>query len=70
MGAWIETPLNQPSEIPVGSHPLWVRGLKHIIELFILKINSSHPLWVRGLKRYGLSVLIAVVSRILYGCVD
>ena len=32
------------------SHPLWVRGLKLIIESCIDSIVLSHPLWVRGLK--------------------
>ena len=34
------------------SHPVWVRGLKHmnLICLQIYRIKS-HPVWVRGLKQ-------------------
>ena len=32
------------------SHPMWVRGLKHNIALYLLVNETSHPMWVRGLK--------------------
>ena len=30
MGAWIETLILDISEKSIWSHPMWVRGLKHI----------------------------------------
>ena len=30
---------------------MWVRGLKHILDLGINKLILSHPMWVRGLKQ-------------------
>ena len=31
VGAWIETPIAQSAQYrAAGSHPMWVRGLKHI----------------------------------------
>ena len=32
------------------SHPTWVRGLKHVAEVFVGVACVSHPTWVRGLK--------------------
>ena len=34
----------------VESHPVWVRGLKRILQLDYLDGSMSHPVWVRGLK--------------------
>ena len=50
VGAWIET-----SPVPTmfgtyKSHPMWVRGLKHLYKCPIVPLNQSHPMWVRGLK--------------------
>ena len=32
------------------SHPVWVRGLKHLGSISYLLPFLSHPVWVRGLK--------------------
>ena len=32
------------------SHPVWVRGLKHIFLVLVVVQFLSHPVWVRGLK--------------------
>ena len=34
------------------SHPMWVRGLKQILNQFEGMSIRSHPMWVRGLKLY------------------
>ena len=33
------------------SHPVWVRGLKHRLNITICIVRGSHPVWVRGLKQ-------------------
>ena len=33
------------------SHPMWVRGLKHVGNSSICLLLKSHPMWVRGLKQ-------------------
>ena len=33
------------------SHPTWVRGLKHFVDVIHRRWCTSHPTWVRGLKR-------------------
>ena len=37
--------------MPETSHPVWVRGLKQVIENFKADFSGSHPVWVRGLKQ-------------------
>ncbi len=32
------------------SHPSWVRGLKHAMNMYQQILLASHPSWVRGLK--------------------
>ena len=32
------------------SHPVWVRGLKHLFKTRQFYGRMSHPVWVRGLK--------------------
>ena len=51
VGAWIETWAgdNFVTKI-VGSHPVWVRGLKPLLLLSDIIVPLSHPVWVRGLK--------------------
>ena len=34
-----------------GSHPVWVRGLKHAVAERLEQVAVSHPVWVRGLKQ-------------------
>ena len=55
MGAWIETLKQLVRLAPMPSHPMWVRGLKHIYAGRTLSHPGSHPMWVRGLKHtaYG-----------------
>ena len=51
MGAWIETKMFASRSFrSKGSHPTWVRGLKHTLEDVCVKRKLSHPTWVRGLK--------------------
>ena len=51
VGAWIETEMQDWSDIDVQSHPTWVRGLKPYQRLLIMDKLPSHPTWVRGLKQ-------------------
>ena len=51
MGAWIETERKKQNQIDVGSHPTWVRGLKHKAIGKVRHKVVSHPTWVRGLKQ-------------------
>ena len=34
------------------SHPMWVRGLKHLCPIIAMIGDTSHPMWVRGLKQH------------------
>ena len=36
------------------SHPVWVRGLKHVLAITGRVRVASHPVWVRGLKLFNL----------------
>ena len=50
VGAWIET-ISESTDLHVcRSHPMWVRGLKLIIDGNTSQPIMSHPMWVRGLK--------------------
>ena len=55
VGAWIETAIRIVGKLYLmGSHPVWVRGLKPHQGAFgtmppRLRMES-HPVWVRGLK--------------------
>ena len=35
----------------MGSHPMWVRGLKRRFKGTNTSQAKSHPMWVRGLKQ-------------------
>ena len=50
VGAWIETVNGMTGLALMKSHPVWVRGLKHIQTKIITAKDVSHPVWVRGLK--------------------
>ena len=50
VGAWIETSTPNASDNFIGSHPMWVRGLKQSKLKLLNKKRKSHPMWVRGLK--------------------
>ena len=52
VGAWIETCVLSCGSPQSRSHPLWVRGLKHIEPAPPVPGDLSHPLWVRGLKLF------------------
>ena len=71
VGAWIET---NEKELKVEevfeSHPMWVRGLKHILTLINMKNLWSHPMWVRGLKHGAYIGDSYSTSRTPCGCVD
>ena len=60
VGAWIETFIRQTFKIVSLSHPMWVRGLKHLFGQQGAAISLSHPMWVRGLKLIN---LISVIVR-------
>ena len=51
VGAWIETHLTPSVCIATESHPVWVRGLKHLLRVAQCVKQMSHPVWVRGLKQ-------------------
>ena len=55
VGAWIETSKSHCSKSSVLSHPMWVRGLKPITEVFPAFESLSHPMWVRGLKHTNIT---------------
>ena len=50
VGAWIETSVQLLMSNVFRSHPMWVRGLKHLFGQQGAAISMSHPMWVRGLK--------------------
>ena len=50
VGAWIETQYYALKSQGIPSHPVWVRGLKHLNNVCTAVVNMSHPVWVRGLK--------------------
>ena len=43
MGAWIETAMMSEEPYQYKSHPMWVRGLKHIVNLSINKLILVAP---------------------------
>ena len=53
-GAWIETCWLPFYLTGLPSHPMRVRGLKHIKNMSDKPVIMSHPMRVRGLKRMGL----------------
>ena len=50
VGAWIETSYGLHIYRLYKSHPMWVRGLKHLKIDHASTQLRSHPMWVRGLK--------------------
>ena len=52
VGAWIETTSSMSYIRGNTSHPTWVRGLKPVLSVLLLKLVRSHPTWVRGLKPF------------------
>ena len=70
MGVWIETSVMNGSKSLTASHPVWVCGLKHRLEVRILPVQRSHPVWVCGLKLFHGELLDVSRSHTLYGCVD
>ena len=56
----------EPNQVP-SSHPVWVRGLKHIALWCLVAKCVSHPVWVRGLKlrvRFGPTINPNVAPRV------
>ena len=71
MGAWIETSLLGNFFTPVGSHPVWVRGLKPKYLKETLDVNDVAPrvgAWIETIG--GLKNFLNVTSRTPCGCVD
>ena len=52
------------------SHPMWVRGLKHLFDVHYTIDSVSHPMWVRGLKLHSGEDNHKFLSRTPCGCVD
>ena len=50
MGVWIETPRRYEVRSLQQSHPVWVCGLKLMLDLLLPSDGMSHPVWVCGLK--------------------
>ena len=47
VGAWIETYPARKEQERKRSHPVWARGLKHVIFLCKSEVaRASHPVWV------------------------
>ena len=44
------------------SHPMWVRGLKHIRRVNVFASSKSHPMWVRGLKLLYTLLIVSLVN--------
>ena len=72
MGAWIEMiGLKYITDWEIKSHPLWVRGLK-----YLLNYHKSRILLVAPFMGAWIEILMLVLSdtyqlcRTLYGCVD
>ena len=62
MGAWIETSLQSGLCDYIGSHPVWVRGLKQVLTPCVANPPASHPVWVRGLKPMRVRDIDFVIS--------
>ena len=64
VGAWIETEQERERGKQIQSHPVWVRGLKPMLQRDSLVNKLSHPVWVRGLKLIGVKkpLLLALVA--------
>ena len=43
VGAWIETRMNRNIKTGIMSHPVWVRGLKHITNILTMRIERRTP---------------------------
>ena len=55
MGAWIETLILDISEKSIWSHPMWVRGLKHIQDdTFPLQLQVAPHVgaWIETFVRF------------------
>ena len=71
VGAWIETSIVMLFfNLFRTSHPVWVRGLKHIKVTGKAADIMSHPVWVRGLKPSYLVLHYKTYCRTPCGCVD
>ena len=70
MGVWIETAISKMSLYCLLSHPVWVCGLKLVIENNTAYSRMSHPVWVCGLKLVHLVYTAKLPRHTLYGCVD
>ena len=70
MGVWIETTDKTAHSKNAKSHPVWVCGLKQVLDLLSLVFDRSHPVWVCGLKLFGQCQKEVGFGHTLYGCVD
>ena len=71
MGVWIETLMVQRLSVLILSHPVWVCGLKHEIELFVDFGNRVTPcmgVWIETM--FARSLSLDHGRHTLYGCVD
>ena len=70
MGVWIETFGIAQKYQKARSHPVWVCGLKHLVNNINVTIKRSHPVWVCGLKHGEELMKEIAIGHTLYGCVD
>ena len=70
MGVWIETFGIAQKYQKARSHPVWVCGLKHLVNNINVTIKRSHPVWVCGLKHGEELMKEIAIGHTLYWCVD
>ena len=70
VSAWIETLDWILFWINIWSHSSWVRGLKLILTLRMLRLQRSHSSWVRGLKQSPSELMSWSNCRTPRECVD
>ena len=56
--------------LDIESHPAWVCGLKHLLQIGTLVHALSHPAWVCGLKQTKWLLNSVLKRHTLRGCVD
>ena len=56
MGVWIETFAEGIAADDLVSHPVWVCGLKQIMDVLWNTLQESHPVWVCGLKLHSFTI--------------
>ena len=70
VGVWIETLTDDELISTCPSHPSWVCGLKHVVNVRTEHLQQSHPSWVCGLKHTMSNYPSFTRCHTLRGCVD